>query len=84
MSSSRPVPIAALTMSGKSTTSDRLLHDAGDAGLEGVPPDGQDDVRDDQAERVAAAHRVPAGHPVGADPALQSGDPGHQTTSATA
>ena len=58
---------------------DRLLEDrgVGEAGLEGVPVHREDDVRDDQAERVAAGHRVPASHPVGADPALQRGHPGH-------
>ena len=35
-------------------------------------------MRDDEADRVAAAHRVPAGQPVGADAALQRREPGHQ------
>ncbi len=43
-----------------------------------VPPDDQQAVRRDQADRVAAAHRVPAGQPVGADAALQRRDAGHQ------
>ncbi len=43
-----------------------------------VPPDDQQAVRDDEADRVAAAHGVPARQPVGADAALQRRDAGHQ------
>ena len=43
-----------------------------------VTPDDQQRVRDREADDVAPAVRVPAGEPVGADPALDHGYAGHQ------
>ena len=52
----------------------RHLHVGGDR----VAPDDERDVGGDQGDDVAAAHRVPAGEPVGADALLQRRQPGHQ------
>ena len=43
-----------------------------------VAPDDQQPVGDDEADRVAAAHRVPACQPVGADTTLERRDACHQ------
>ena len=43
-----------------------------------IAPDDEQGVRDDHADDVAAAHRVPAGQPVGADPPFQRRQPGHE------
>lgn len=46
--------------------------------VDGVPAQGEEPVPEAEQEDVAAAQRVPAGEPVGADPVLDGGDPGHQ------
>ncbi|MDX6764427.1 hypothetical protein SIN09_34825, partial [Streptomyces sp. F8] len=46
--------------------------------MHGVSQQGEESVPEAEEQDVAAAGRVPAGEPVGADPVLDRGHPGHQ------